>query len=129
MEKLVYLLWNDSGRAEADQAARLLGPVAAELLALAPAGLALEIAADAADAVSLPLPPPPDDPAPFALVSIWLGCHDDRAAFEDVLTRESSRLAGYLVTESIPTEYGDNQWAAPRDWPDGQRSTGVVMLT
>jgi len=46
-----------------------------------------------------------------------------------VLTDAADRLAGYLVTESIPTEYGDNEWAAPRDWPDGERSTGVVMVT
>ena len=49
--------------------------------------------------------------------------------YEAVLAPRADRLAGYLVTESIPTDYGDNEWAAPRDWPDGQRSIGVVMLT
>jgi len=129
VEKVIYLLWNESGRADADLAARLLGPVADALLALDPAGLAIDVADDDAAAVALPLPPPPDDPGPFAEVSIWLGCHDDIGPFEAVLAPVADRLAGYLVTESIPTEYGDNQWAAPRDWPDGQRSTGVVMLT
>jgi hypothetical protein len=129
MEKLVYLLWNDSGRADGAVAARLLGPVAGALSALDPAGLTMDLADDTAAAVSLPLPPPPDDPAPFALVSIWLDCHDDRAAFEDVLRPVADRLAGYLVTESIPTDYGDNEWASVRDWPDGERSPGVVMLT
>ena len=129
MEKLVYLLWNASGRADADLAGRLLGPVAESLLALDPAGLAIDVADDDAATVTLPLPPSPDDPGPFALVSIWLQCHDDLGPFEAVLAPLADRLAGYLVTESIPTDYGDNQWSAARDWPDGQRSTGVVMLT
>jgi hypothetical protein len=129
MEKLVYLLWNQTGRADEAQAAHLLGPVADELLALDLTGLAMDIADDAAAAVNLPMPPPPDEPSPFALVSIWLDCHDDRAGFEAVLAPVADRLAGYLVTESIPTEYGDNEWAAARSWPDGERSPGVVMLT
>ena len=129
MEKLVYLLWNQTGRADEAQAANLLGPVADALRTLELTGLSMDIADDAAAAVNLPLPPPPDDPSPFALVSIWLDCHDDRAAVEAVLAPVADRLAGYLVTESIPTEYGDNQWAAARSWPDGDRSPGVVMLT
>ena len=58
MEKLVYLLWNASGRADPALAAELLGPVAEALLALEPAGLAMNIADDEAASVSLPLPPP-----------------------------------------------------------------------
>jgi hypothetical protein len=129
VEKLVYLLWNGTGRADAELAGRLLGPVASGLLALDPAGLSMNVADDDAASVDLPLPPPADDPAPFAEASIWLDCHDDRGPFEALLAPLADRLAGYLVTESIPTDYGDNQWASARDWPDGQRSRGVVMLT
>ena len=129
MEKLVYLLWNESGRAGPALAGRLLGPIAETLLALEPAGLAMNIADDEAAAVSLPLPPPADDPAPFAEVTVWLTNHDDRGPYEQVLAPLGDRLAGYLVTESIPTDYGDNQWAQPRSWADGERSFGVIMLT
>jgi hypothetical protein len=129
MEKLVYLLWNESGRADEAMARTLLGPVTADLLALEPARLAMNIADADAESVSLPLPPPADDPSPFAEVSIWLDNHDDRGPFEAVLAPLADRLAGYLVTESVPTDYGDNEWAAPRDWPDGERSFGVIMLT
>ena len=129
MEKLVYLLWNESGRADPALVGRLLGPIAETLLALEPAGLAMNIADDEAAAVSLPLPPPADDPAPFAEVTLWLTNHDDRGPYEQVLAPLGDRLAGYLVTESIPTDYGDNEWAQPRSWPDGERSFGVVMLT
>ncbi len=80
-------------------------------------------------AVEPPSAPPPDDPGPVALVSVWLDCHDDRGPVESILSGHADRLAGYLVTESIPTDYGDNRWATARDWPDGARSPGVVMLT
>ena len=44
---------------------------------------------------------------PFAEVSIWLACHDDIGPFEAVLAPLADRIAGYLVTESIPTDYMD----------------------
>jgi hypothetical protein len=129
VEKLIYLLWTGSGPLDADQAATFLGPVRDELLGAGVRGLAMDLADPDAAGVNLPLPPPPDDPGPAALVSVWLDCHDDRGSVESVLAGQSDRLAGYLVTESIPTDYGDNQWATARDWPDGARSPGVVMLT
>jgi hypothetical protein len=48
---------------------------------------------------------------------------DDRHPIEAALHSISSRLAGYLVTESIPLACTD------RDWPDGQRSPGVTHFT
>jgi hypothetical protein len=129
MEKLIYLLWNGTGPVTDDQAAELLGPVAEQLLALDPAGLSMDVADAEAAAAQVPLPAPADDPAPIALVGLWLDNHDDRAPFEAVLAPVAERLAGYLVTESRPTDYGANPWSEPRDWPDGQRSRGVVVLT
>ena len=38
------------------------------------------------------------------------------------------KLEGYSVVESLYTEYGGSPWAGPRDWPDGQRSPGVVTV-
>ena len=97
----VYLLWNAIGPSRSPSwPAELLGPVAEALLALEPAGLAMNIADDDAAAVSLPLPPPADDPAPFAEVTIWLGCHDDRGPYEAVLApagRSAGRLPGDRV--------------------------------
>ena len=55
--------------------------------------------------------------------------HDFRAAVEDLLAEAGVRRAGYLVTESIYRDYGDNEHAPPRAWPDGERSPGIVMLT
>ncbi|MEI7591742.1 MAG: hypothetical protein WCK41_00815 [Actinomycetes bacterium] len=129
MEKIVYLLWNSSGRADKQLVRTMLGSVAQALLAENPAGLTMDLADDDASSVQVPLPPPPDEPSPFALVSLWINCHDDRTRFEALLKPHAEAIAGYLVTESIPTDYGDNQWASRRDWPDGERSPGVVMLT
>jgi hypothetical protein len=129
VEKLVYLLWSESGRLGADEATRLRTDLGADLVAGGALGLTIDLAdPDAAD-VTLPLPPPADDPGPAALVSFWLDCHDDRGPLEARIAPLAPRVAGYLVTESVPTDYGDNEWAAPRDWPDGVRSPGVLMLT
>jgi hypothetical protein len=129
MEKLVYLLWKGAGRLDASESTAMLDHARDRLLDAGIRGLSMDLADPDAAAVNLPLPPPPDDPGPTALVSVWLDCHDDRGPVESILAAHSERLAGYLVTESIPTDYGDNQWATTRDWPDGTRSPGVVMLT
>src|SRR5262249_13398965 len=39
------------------------------------------------------------------------------------------RHAGYLVTESLYRDYGDNAHASLRSWPDGARSPGITTLT
>src|SRR5579862_7290851 len=106
MEKLVYLLWNDSGRLDPDAAAGLLGPAHDDLVRAGGLRLSMDLADADAAAVKLPLPPPADDPAPAALVSVWLDCHDDRGPIEAALAGHADRLAGYLVTESVPTDYG-----------------------
>ena len=130
MEKLVYLLWNATGRVDAALADQLLGPVAEALLALEPAGLAMNLADDDGRRRLAP----PAAPARRSR-AVRRG---QRLARPTTTTGGRSRpcwlpladrLAGYLVTESIPTDYGDNEWATPADWPDGERSPGVVMLT
>jgi hypothetical protein len=132
MEKVIYLAWTASGRLDQDGATAMLGPLADTLLGLGPARLSMSLADDEAASVDLPLPPPADDPGAAALVSVWLDNHDDRGPFETAIAERApglTRVAGYLVTESLPTDYGRNPWSEPRDWPDGARSRGVVMLT
>ena len=36
--------------------------------------------------------------------------------------------ASYLVVESLYDDYGTTPYAAPRDWPDGERSPGVLTV-
>ena len=128
MEKLQYLCWPHAGTTATEHARLVHEEIAPALLALSPRGLSLQV--DDADAqVPVPMPPPEGEIQPFALVSLWLDRYDDRGAFESVLRAASDRIAGYLVTESMYTEYGGNAHGRPRDWPDGERSPGVVMVT
>ena len=53
---------------------------------------------------------------------------EDRERFEAVLVAATKRMAGYSVVESLYRDYGGNRWSAPRDWPDGQRSPGVLTV-
>jgi hypothetical protein len=128
MEKLQYLCWPRAGLTAADHGRIARDELAPALLALGPCGLSMQV--DDADAdVAVPMPPPADEPQPFALVSIWLDRYDDRGPYEVLLRDASDHIAGYLVTESLYTDYGGNRFASPRTWPDGERSPGVVMVT
>jgi len=128
MEKLQYLCWPRAGTTPADHGRTARDELAPALLALGPRGLSMQV--DDADAqVPVPMPPPADEVQPFALVSIWLDRYDDRAPYEAQLRDASEHIAGYLVTESLYTDYGGNRFAGPRSWPDGERSPGVVMVT
>jgi hypothetical protein len=75
------------------------------------------------------VPVPADELPVRACVSIWLDTHDERGPYEAILRESGVRIAGYLVTESMFREYGDNAHSRARDWPDGERSPGIVTLT
>ena len=127
MEKLVYLLTakpGQSGDALRDA-----------LLAAAPALVdrgALRLVANVADsdaAVPVPMPAPADEAPVAAEVALFVDCHDRRGPLEAILAPLCARSAGYLVSEALYRDYGGNEFAPPRDWPDGRRSPGVLMLT
>jgi hypothetical protein len=121
MEKLVYLLWRDPSES-ADAFARRLVEVAGPKLV---ASGAHSVTVDAADPADLGKTVPIRDSAPeFAgVVSFWLGCVDDRPAYEPVLRDSAARVAGYLVTESVPRDFD------ARTWPNGVRSPGVKLIS
>jgi hypothetical protein len=128
VEKLAYLIWD---RPSVDPAAlrkTWLDEIAPQLLALQPRALQLDI--DDENAQVATMVKVPDDELPVrALVTLWVDAHDNRAPYEDVLGDAGVRRAGYLVTESMYREYGDNEHSGVRDWPDGTRSPGIVTLT
>jgi hypothetical protein len=129
MEKLIYLIWDRPSRPGADVRTQLIDEIAPKLLALTPRGLQMDI--DDAQAADVnPMVAIPGDELPVrALVSIWLDAHDTRSQHEEVLETVGIRRAGYLVTESLYRDYGDNEHAPARDWPDGQRSPGIITLS
>jgi hypothetical protein len=128
MEKLVYLVWERPSIDPVALRMRFLDDLAPHLLALHP--LALQVDLDDEHAQMPSMVPVPGDELPVrACVSIWLDAHDGRAPYEALLRDAGVRFAGYLVTESLFREYGGNEHAPPRDWPDGTRSPGIITLT
>jgi hypothetical protein len=124
----MYLLWTPEPAGPDDREQLLLHDLAPQLLALGPRGLTVD-ADDTGAQVPSPLPLPEDELPIRAVVSIWLDAYDNRGRYEEIIRAHSSRLAGYLVTESLYTDYGGNQWSAARDWPDGHRSPGLLTVT
>jgi hypothetical protein len=128
MEKLVYLIWDRPSRDPHELGRTFLDELVPRLLAIGPRGL--ELLVDDADAQVPTMVPLPGDELPVrACVSLWLDAHDFRDPYEEVLAEAGVRRAGYLVTESMYRDYGDNEHAPARTWSDGERSPGIVTLT
>jgi hypothetical protein len=130
MEKLVYVLWADgapdSGDAIRD---RLLAETVPRLRQLGGRGITVNVHdSDAAQAPS-PVPAPDAEEPHVAEVCVWLASYDRRQGFDEAVAAAGPRCAGYLVTESVFEDYGSTPHSAPRDWPDGTRSPGVLTVS
>jgi hypothetical protein len=123
----MYLAWLGEASTRAEVAELMLGRVGEELLALDPVGLTIDVWDPESD-IPAPVPTPPGETPLHGLVSLWVDTIEQREAFEDVLAPAVHRLAGYSVVESLYRDYGGNQWSAPRTWPDGERSPGVLTV-
>jgi hypothetical protein len=128
VEKLVYLLWQPEGARSDEIRDHLLAACAPRLIELGATGLSMNFNDSAASAPS-PVELPAGEQPLAAEVSLWLECLDDRGPYEAALAAAACRAAGYLVTESLYTDYGDNRHGAPRSWKDGERSPGVLTVT
>lgn len=127
MDKLIYILWDSEGQRRAERQQVLLQGVAPKLLEAGARKLTLYVVDQDSDVKSS---------APFhpgermcAEVALWLDNVDQRTTSEDILRASGFRFAGYLVDETIYTEYGGNRHSRSRNWPDGQRSPGIVAVT
>ncbi len=127
MDKLIYILWGPREQDREQRQQVLLKEVAPRLLEAGAKKLTMYIVDQDSDFKSA---------APFhpgermcADVSLWLDSLEQRAACEEIIKAAGFRLAGFLVDEVIYTEYGGNRHSGPRNWPDGQRSPGIVAVT
>jgi hypothetical protein len=130
MEKLVYVLWGD-GAPDTGDAVRdvLITSTVPRLQQLGGRGITINVHdSDAAQAPS-PVPVPAGEDPHIAEVCVWLDSYDRRTGIEEAITAAGQRLAGYLVTESLYEDYGTTPHAAPRTWPDGTRSPGVLTVS
>jgi hypothetical protein len=127
MEKLQYLVWLPERTPRNAVRPLMIDEVAPALLAQGILGLTMDLDDDEAD-VAPPVPPREGEHMASALVSLWVDCYDRRAPIEKILRDCSVRLDGYQVLESLYADYGTSRWAAPRNWPDGRRSPGILTV-
>jgi len=121
MEKLVYVAWRPPGVPAEAFRDDLVGECGRRLVDLGAHKLAVSVADEhtryAQASVITHL-----DPPIAAVVSLWLDTHLDRGACEEVLAAATSRLAGYLVLESVPL-VNTSQRA-----PLGERTPGINTI-
>jgi hypothetical protein len=121
MEKLVYVLWKRPEQDVGQFRDELLGVRAKELRGLGAKRLALSIAdedvAYAQGSVISQMKTPMT-----ATLSFWLDTHLDRGPLEAALRGAAERVAGYLVSESVPIVNG-SRTAKP-----GERTTGTNSI-
>lgn len=128
MEKLITLVWGDDAGKD-DLAHLLLDDVGPALVAAGARGVTVNVHDTAAAAAPSPVPTPDDEDPLLAEVSVWVDSYDKREPVDAALAPLAPfTTATYLVVESLYDDYGTNEYAAPRDWPDGQRSPGVLTV-
>ncbi len=123
----MYLTWLGPSSTRTEVAEVMLGRVGEELLALDPVRLTIDVWDPESD-IPAPVPTPAGESPLHGLVSLWVDSIEQREPFERVLVAAADRVAGYSVVESLYRDYGGNHWAAPRSWPDGERSPGVLTV-
>lgn len=127
MEKIITLLWAPDGRGD-ELRTRLVDEIAPKLLARGAHAVTVNVHDD--DAAEAPSPvPTPDAELPLAAeVSVWVDAYDRWDSSDDPIFECAPLVASYLVIESLYDDYGTTPWASARDWPDGERSPGVLTV-
>jgi len=128
LTKIVYILWADPSRDKREIRSTLLSNCAPALQHHGAERLQMNIADELAE-VRSPAPGVPFERPMCAQVNVHVADVADRFALEEVLRRAGFQVSGYVVEEQIYTDYGGNEHGAPRDWPDGVRSPGVLAVT
>jgi len=122
MEKLEYVLWKGTEVPVEAFREALLEKAAPRILRAGARGLTVNVAdVDAQLGGTVPVRDATGSVA--ATVGVWLACVDEREGVERALQEGCARLAGYLVTESVPRDYD------MRSWADGDRTPGVKLVT
>lgn len=120
VEKLVYALWRPDRSDPASWSRELRGPVAEALAGAGVRGIQVNVADPAVDAALVRMST--FDQPIEAVVSLWVDRSADvaREPVDTILADASARLAGYLVTESVPL--------APPATEPGERFDGLANI-
>ena len=132
MEKVLYVVEVASppDPTVGDQVrSRLLDDLGPRLLGTG-AVRALSFAVHDTDAAAAPSPAPSADGVlvPLAVVSAWVDNYQRRESLDDAAASLGLASSTYLVAESLVEDYGTTPHGARRDWPDGERSPGVLTV-
>jgi len=101
MEKMIYAVWKHERESSADFRKTLLGRVSQRLLAAGVHKLLVSVVDEdvaPADPLRMIVTRPPAD----GIISMWVDTANNRRPLEEVIEDAVPRIAGYLVTESIP---------------------------
>lgn len=130
MEKLAYLLWGSPDPVAGDELRdRLLHDAAPRLLDAGVRGLTVNVHDSAAAEAPSPAPGPEGEPVHVAELCVWVDAYDRRSAGIDATVGALGfPFSTYLVVESLYDDYGTTAHAGSRDWPDGERSPGVLTV-
>ena len=120
MEKLIYLLWKETGKADRLFNEALLGPVQRELIGLGAQRLQVHVVDDAV-AAGAKMRFETMKPMPSAMVSFWLNAAHAKAPYEAILQDAAPRIAGYAVSESVVLPI-------PETHADGERVRGFSQI-
>lgn len=126
MEKIVHLVRERDDRPGAELRDELLGAVVPALRGAAATGVSVHVADDDVT-IAGPMPCPGGELPVRAAIAYWVPAHD---LADDALAAASNvgiRNDAYLVTESLWSDFGQRRGAS-RDWPDGERSPGLVTV-
>ena len=128
IQKIIYCIWPPQGQDKGRFRDILLREIGPRLIGSGAVRLSMDIS-DPDSQMRSPAPKLYRDRPIGAIINIWLDNLEKRIQCEDLLKFAGFRIAGYLVEESVYTDYGGNRHSKPRDWPDGRRSPGIVAVT
>ncbi|UDY35392.1 hypothetical protein [Dermatobacter hominis] len=126
MEKLVHVVREREDRDGADLRTEVLGTVVPALVDAGASGVTVHVADDRVG-IPGPMPCPGGELPVRAAISYWVPAHDLARDAVDAAAAVGIRNDAYLVTESLWSEFGQRR-GEPRDWPDGERSPGLVTV-
>lgn len=118
MVKYVFLVRPPDGVNTSALKGRLLGELAPRLLRMGPDRLKMGLTEPQRPRVTV-LPLAGEH---LGMVSVWDGDGGRAGEWSAAMASPGWSVAGYRVTESTPRAY-------TKDWPDGEASPGIVMLT
>jgi hypothetical protein len=128
MIKLIYILWSPEDQSKQKTRDLLLGDVQPKLYEAGVDKLTMYID-DEFSNVRSPAPKLYPGSPIGAEISLWVDNVERHGEIEKILESHNFRVAGYVVDESIYTEYGGNRHFHERNWPDGDRSPVMMAVT